>query len=145
MKKQQAFLKRLTQTQLNHLKLENKFSKASGGFSKGSSSTGKPGSGLLTNFTREGEGADRGILFAPKTKGQLEAEREKQIGSRSREPWEVDKVICIRFEVWGERKKMIKKGQIIEHREQKESHFDKIFRAGIQEDFVDQFAVPSTF
>ena len=145
MKKQRAFLKKLSKSQLEHLRIENKFTKASS--TKGEPREyGMSGGHWMGAFSREksasgGKDGQTPIVFVPKNQEDVENERKKQIGKRSKELWEVDKVICIRFEVWGERKKLLKKGQIMDFKKEQVSTFDKVFRNNPSESFFESFEV----
>lgn len=146
MKKQKAFLKKLSKTQLEHLKIENKFTKATSQKRSEPREYSTGGEQWIGNFSREkrktGEsGQQVPILFAPKTKEELEKENRERIGERKTEPWEVEKVICIRFEVWGERKKMLKKGQITDFKKESVSVFDKIFKENPSVNYFENFNV----
>jgi hypothetical protein len=113
----------------------------------GKSQFSNQSSNFLNKFTKEknpkNKEDENSIVFVPKTKEQINEEQKQKIGTRVREPWEVDKVICIRFEVWSERKKLIKKGQIVDYKKENVSHFDKIFKQDLTENYFDQFETPS--
>lgn len=80
------------------------------------------------------------IIYNPKSKNEKNIEKLKKIGKREKEAWPVDKVICIRFEVWGERKKLIDKGQLIDHKKEEKGGFEKEF-FGNANNYLSNFAV----
>ena len=118
--KQKKFLDTLSEKQKLLLNIKNKFIISQNEQTK---ELQKKSDNNMHNFKKE----DDSILYKPKTKEDKIKEKKEKIGKREFEAWPVDKVICIRFEVWGERKKLINKGQIIEHKKEEKSNFEKQF------------------